>query len=241
MKKALFALGVILASFAGMSAMAQQVGTIKVAGKGEVSVAPNTVTLSMSVESRDKDYTACVTNLNEQTEALKKALRKVGFNEKDILTTNYNVRRETRYNNQSRRSDFIGYLATHYLKVSFPFDKSRLNKAVNALSAKAGQASFNIAFSVSDTEALKAQLAKSAVTDATKKAEALAQAAGLKLGYIQSIEYGNIPVRYSNAGYQFDAEVSMMRKSESAVADINPEDVKNTADVTVVWVVTKAD
>ncbi len=91
-------------------------------------------------------------------------------------------------------------------------------------------AEIRIRFSVKCIESLRRQALAEAVKVARLSAESLAQAAGAKLGKLQSIAHGWDEIRLSGPAYGVVCE----RASDYAV-DTDPKDVSVSEDVTLVY------
>ena len=72
--------------------------TITVKGIGKVSAKPDYVALSMTLESRNKDYDKAVELASQYIEELTQALVAVGYAKEALKTTNFNV--HISYNNE---------------------------------------------------------------------------------------------------------------------------------------------
>ncbi len=99
--------------------------TITVKGIGAVSVKPDYITLSLSIDAKDKDYEKAMLQASERIESLKTAIKSFGLDESDLKTTSFNV--STDYDNVKDRQGnyqrvFSGYVCAYRLKVSFDFD-----------------------------------------------------------------------------------------------------------------------
>ena len=174
--------------------------TIRVTGKGQIKVKPDTTRLTISLEGTYPEYSEALRHSSLDTEQLKDILSAFDFKRSDLKTLNFNV--ETEYEsykvNGSYKQRFIGYKFHHMMKVEFPSDNVRLGKVLYALTNCPVRPEFQLSYTVSDPEAAKNELLGKAVTDAKEKATVLAQAAGVALKDIQSIDYswGEIDFEY---------------------------------------------
>ena len=164
-----------------------------------------------------------------------------GFERTDLKTLNFSV--DCEYESYKERDGsykqrFYGYRFRHTLKVEFPSDNDRLGKVLYALANGKVRPKFRISYTVSDPEAAKNTLLGKAVADAKEKASVLTQAAGVTLKDIQNIDYswGEIDFEYR----PMDGEVMMGCCTASMAAksydlDIEPDDIRVSDTVTVVW------
>lgn len=211
-------------------------GTIRVTGRGVIRLKPDTVRVTMTLEGVDPDYAGALKRSAADTDKVRKAIEPLGFLYEDLKTLNFHV--QTEYEGYQEegvyRQRLIGYRFRHELKLEFPFDYIRLGHVLAALSSAALTPEIGIAYTVKDREAAKNVLIGAAVADAKEKANALSEAAGVRLGRIRNIDYSlneNAfqvqPVLYAGAARKMSAD--------SFTPGIVPEDVKAEDAVTVIW------
>lgn len=212
--------------------------TITVKGQGKISVKPDLIIVSMTLESKDKDYDKTMQSAAEKIDAVNKSLEKIGFNKNAVKTTNFNVRTDyenVRDDGGRYKNVFKGYVCNHNLQVEFDFDTKRLAEVLAAISTCLAKPEFSIAFTVKDKSAINKELLQSAAKNAKEKAEILCEASGVKLGELSSIDYswGDINV-YSNTDYRVQGR---MMKAEACLAniDIEPDDISVSDCATFVW------
>jgi uncharacterized protein len=204
--------------------------TIRVRGSAKVSGAPDWVTISFDVESRNYDYAKCMEQLACQTDSLREELLAVGLERESLKTTRFNI--HTNFEWINKRNLFQGYIASHNLRVEFPFNQEYLNQVLRVLSRTQSQASFRISFEIKDPEPLRQQAIAEAVKNCRAKAIVLAEAAGVKLDELMQIDYSWSEVRFESR-MEICSEVDLC---EAAPAfDITPEDVDISDSVTVIW------
>ena len=78
-------------------------------------------------------------------------------------------------------------------------------------------------------------LIKKAVADSRKKAEILAEAAGVRLGPIASINYSWSSLELVSNRMSMDAVPLMAAKTAAPAMNIEPEDIDVSDTVTVIW------
>lgn len=217
--------------------------TIRVTGKGQIKVKPDTTRITMSLEGTWPEYGETLRHSSQDTERLKDVLSAFGFERSDLKTLNFNV--ETEYESYKDKGTYkqrlIGYRFTHMMKVEFPSDNDRLGKVLYALANCPLKPEFRLSYTVSDPEAAKNDLLGKAVTDAKEKASVLTQAAGVTLKDIQSIDYswGEIDFEYRPMNRMLMADEYLARpmaaESPSYDMDIEPDDIEVSDTVTVLW------
>lgn len=217
--------------------------TIRVTGKGQIKVKPDTTRITISLEGTWPEYGETLRHSSQDTERLKDLLSAFGFDRSDLKTLNFNV--ETEYESYKEKGSYkqrlIGYKFTHMMKVEFPSDNDRLGKVLYALANCPLKPEFRLSYTVSDPEAAKNDLLGKAVTDAKEKASVLTQAAGVTLKDIQSIDYswGEIDFEYRPMNRMLMADEYLARpmaaESPSYDMDIEPDDIEVSDTVTVLW------
>ena len=142
-------------------------------------------------------------------------------------------------NDDEWKTRFLGYRYRHTLKVEFPNDKKRLGDILNLLAdCTSLQPEFRFTFFLNEPEKSKNILLANAVTDAREKAEILSKAAGVELLDIISIDYSWLDINFevvpmrSNPNFLHKSELKDKARYN---VDIEPEDIKVSDNVTIVW------
>ena len=217
--------------------------TIKVTGKGKISVKPDRIRLRISVEDMNADYEAALKASAEMTETLKDLFESLGFDRKDLKTLNFHV--DTVYesyqaSDQSWKRRFEGYKFIHRMKLEFDADNALLGKVLYAVANCSAKPEFSIEYTVSDPEKAKNELLGKAVADSKEKAAVLSKAAGVSLGEIITIDYSwgeiDLVTRPMNK-VMLEARCMAAEPCDagSYEIDIEAEDIEVTDTVTVIW------
>lgn len=214
--------------------------TIRVTGKGEFSMKPDTTRLTITLEGMNKDYGVTLQQSAMDTESLKDLMMAFGFERTDLKTLNFNV--NTEYESYKYKGEykqrFAGYKYYHVMKLEFPSDNERLGKIVYALAHSDLHPEFRLSYTVKDPDDLKNTALGLAVIDATKKAQVLAAAARVTLGEIQTIDYSwgemNLEVRPMERMLMND-NICMAKGIDAYEINIEPDDINVSDTVTVVW------
>ena len=216
--------------------------TIRVTGKGNLSVKPDTVRLVMTMEGMKEEYDAALKESAHMTEDLKQMFSDLGFELEDIKTLNFHVSAEYesyQAKDKSWKRRFEGYKYVHQMKIEFPADNKRLGKVLYKLGHSTVRPEFRIEYTVAEPEKCKNELLKNAVTDAKAKADVLSKASGVNLGEIITIDYSWAEIDFvSRPMDKLMLEECCVRSCEPDEAydiDINPDDIDVTDSVTVVW------
>ena len=216
--------------------------TIRVTGKGNLSVKPDTVRLVMTMEGMKEEYDAALAESAHMTEDLKQMFSDLGFDREDIKTLNFNVSAEYesyQAKDKSWKRRFEGYKYVHRMKIEFPADNKRLGKVLYKLGHSTVRPEFRIEYTVAEPEKCKNELLANAVIDAKAKADVLSKASGVSLGEIVTIDYSWQEIDFvSRPMDKLMSEQCYMRSCEPDEAydiDINPDDIDVTDNVTIVW------
>ncbi|MCR5465806.1 MAG: SIMPL domain-containing protein [Lachnospiraceae bacterium] len=165
---------------------------MRVTGRGRISVKPDRIRLMLTLSDVKKDYDKALKEASAKSTELQKAFCGCGFSEEDLKTVNFSVDAEyTGYSDKDGnwKQRFVGYRFNQMLKIEFPLDNDRLGQILYALAKSGVKSEFRIQYTVSDPEACRNELLGKAVSDAKEKAAVLAEASGVKLGAIQTIDY----------------------------------------------------
>ena len=214
--------------------------TIRVTGKGKISVKPDTIRLRISMEDTFREYDDALRHSTDSAELLKGMFEGLGYDRKAIKTVLFNINTEYESyqdRDKSWKRRFKGYKYTHRMKLEFPADNIRLGKILYALAHCPVSPEFSIEYTVADPEAAKNELLGEAVKDSMAKAGILAAAANVKLGNIVNIDYSWGEVDFVSRPLE---ELSL-RCCEDACEptsynmDIEPDNIDMSDTVTVVW------
>ena len=170
--------------------------TIATRGVGKVSGTPDTLTVMIGVSTHDSNAKAALDANNSKAAALIDLLRRNGVAAKDLQTAQLSI--NPTYDDKS--ATITGYQVDDVVQATL-HSIARAGALLDAAAGIAGNAVRvqQIAFSVGDDSALRAQARSQAVTQAKAQAAQIATAAGVSLGRIRSIteqvDAGN-PINY---------------------------------------------
>lgn len=214
--------------------------TITIKGIGKLSLKPDYVVITFSLESKNKDYNKAMSIASEDLDKLRSALATVGFAKEDLKTSNFSV--STQYENKrdiggNYKQHFTGYNIRHDLKLEFEFSTLLLSKTLNAISTCIAEPKLIIDFTIKDQDEIKASLLESACKNAKAKAEILTKASHVTLGELTSIDYnwGELHL-FSPTQYDFSCNyMGSAQSAPSANINIEPDDIDVSDNVTFVW------
>jgi uncharacterized protein YggE len=166
---------------------------IAVTGTGKVYLTPDIATLSIGVHNEDESATRAVESNNVQAAEVTEILLDIGVEDEDIKISNFNIYPEQRSDENGNQSSTV-YVVDNTVFVTVR-ELNNLGAIMGSVVEAGANSIFGIQFDVADKTQALSQARKLAVENAQVKAEELAQAAGVPLGEIQTInEFGGVPV-----------------------------------------------
>lgn len=169
---------------------AQQEG-IWVTGKGEVTVIPDIITLSLGVQVQKASVAEAQAEASEAMDKVIAALKDSGVADKDIQTQYFNIRQRTKWDREREEELVIGYQVSNMVTIKIR-DIDKAGTIIDAAVEAGGEfiRIHGLSCSVEDPSAYYEELRKEAVADAEGKAKQLAELAGITLGKATYISEG---------------------------------------------------
>jgi uncharacterized protein YggE len=200
---------------------------ISVTGTGEVTGAPDTMSVTFTVSVLADDVTTAVDDNARTTEQVIAAVRDAGVEQADIQTSAYNLAPDFDYTDDGRRP--LGYKVTNSIDVTVR-DPGRGGTVIDAAVAAGGDdvEVTNVGFGLDDDAEALDQARAAAFADARTKAEQFAALADRPLGPVVSIEESA-----SSTPVPFDRAVTA--GSDVAATPVQPGEVETSVTVTVRW------
>ena len=211
--------------------------TITVKGIGSVSVKPDYITLSLSVQTIHKEHDKAMKEADRRVNLLEKAAKSLGFEEGSLKTLQFNVKTEYKYVSDRKRV-FEGYQCLYRLKLSFDFDQKRLSDVLSAMANSGANPELNISFTVKHPEQIRAELLASAAENAREKAEILCRASGVELGQLITIDYNWAELNFiSNTSYYNEERARGIVPPTGGALSVKmqPDDIKLKDSAAFVW------
>jgi uncharacterized protein len=159
---------------------------ISVSGMGEVTGAPDTLTIDLGVSVLGETVADATTRASERADALIEALAGGGIARDDITTTNYSILPEYDFRGQQQR--LIGYRVNNTVRAKI-HDIAAAGEVIDSAVAAAGDEATvsGLSFSIEDDAELVEAARTAAWEDARAKAEQLASLSGRTLGAVTAI------------------------------------------------------
>lgn len=148
-------------------------------GDAKVSVKPDLATVSAGIDSQQSTAAAAQSDLARKAGALIARVKSLGVADKDLSTAGYWI--GPVYSSNEQR--VTGYRATEVLRVQW-HNVDTVGKTLDAIVQEGGATNVSVGFSLADPKAAEAQARTLAIADAHSKAQAMASAAGVRLGQV---------------------------------------------------------
>lgn len=198
--------------------------SMNVSGTGRVSVVPDIATINIGVRTEAEEVTDALDGNTAQANAIAEVLQGLGVDEKDIQTSNFNVYPSERYNPMTGEVEGRYFVVENTVNVTVR-DLTSLGEVLSAVVDAGANNIYGINFSVEDRQEAVAEARELAIADAKAKAEAIAEAAGVELGDLLSINIyeGSAPITYFDAkgGAYSEAAVPIAAGTLSIIMEAN--------------------
>lgn len=217
-----------------VAAEGDQTRTITVSGEGRVSLAPDTVMMTLGVDVRNEELGPAQTEAGEKMDAIIAALKGAGVAEGDIQTGGYYINVERDYNQPSQ--PLIGYVVSHTVTAKVR-DTDKAGTTIEAAVEAGANNVGGIWFALENPGDALNQAREQAVNDAKSRADELARLSNATLGAVQHISEGygspSQPVPYGNA----EAGAAYDMDTKSVAPSINPGQTEVVMTVTVTYAI----
>lgn len=209
--------------------------TLSVDGTSTVKAMPDLVSVYFNVETSGPNAQAAKDNNSAIVEKVTANMVGIGLKEEDVVTMDYNIYEDTRWENDRMKS--YGFKAVHFLKVQLSADKmDKVGGVIDAGVDGGARISYiNFELSQAKENEYKALAYKNAAEDARIKAESIASGLGKGIGKdpvsVSVQEFGYTPWRVFGAeGVGADAAMA-----KEAVTSIQPGEKEVSGSVNVVF------
>lgn len=158
---------------------------ITVQGEAEAYVPPDRAIVVIGVETEGVDVLAIKQENDKRVTALYSTLKGLGIEAKDIQTSDLSL--TPQYDYSMGKRTLLKYMMRNVVTVLVK-DLSKVGKVIDGGLANGVNILNNVNFTISNSKQIEDSLRVEAVKEAVKKAQALAPAAGAKVGPVMSIE-----------------------------------------------------
>ena len=160
--------------------------TVTVSATGSISAAPDEATIATGVTSEAKTAREALTKNTEAMKQVIAELKSEGVDAKDIQTTQFNVEPVYVYPKEGQPPSVTGYRVNNMVGVRVR-NLDKLGGVLDRLVTAGANQMNGISFDVSKAETLKDDARKTAMANAKRRADLLAQAAGADVGEVLQI------------------------------------------------------
>jgi len=150
-------------------------------GQGEAKVTPDRVSVLVNVQTRAQTAAAAAAENARRTRAVLDALAGLGLTKDQLSTEGYSAYPEMRYDRDGSSPQVIGYVVTNTVRA----ESKRIDQAGQIIDTALGAGANvinSLSFYAESIEAPRRQAIAEAVASARADAEAMARAAGGRLG-----------------------------------------------------------
>ncbi|MBN1176082.1 MAG: SIMPL domain-containing protein [Dehalococcoidales bacterium] len=212
----------------------QQEG-IWVNGEGKVTAVPDVAIISVGIEAQETTVAAANDEARVAMDDVMNALKDAGIKDEDIQTQYFNINRVTRWDDEKRQEEVIGYRVTNVVtaKIRKVEDAGAVIDAVADAGGDLTRIN-NISFTVDDPAPYQAEARKLAVADAAAKAKTLAEVADVTLGkatYISESSYMPGPIYRDMVG------VAEAAAAPGVETPISPGEIEITTNVQIAYAI----
>ena len=240
MKKflAVFAAVLLMVSLA-LPALAESEGrVIQVSGSGVVSLAADTASLQIGVNTRKESVKEAQKENANLMAAVMEAIKKAGIEEKDIMTSQFNVFSSYEYSTSVLGKETrTPYYEVQNTVTVIIHDLSMVGAVLDAVMEAGANTTYGISFSSTQANDAYQKALTRAVEDAMTKAQVLAAAAGVELGELIRIDATQNSDSYFRETYGITNSYAYSAKTDEAGTAITGGDLTVTAGVVLEYAI----
>ena len=203
-------------------------------GEGKTTAAPDIVTITLGVETRNVSASAAAAENAKLMNSTINALLSAELKKKDIQTSQYSLTIQTEDNSVSASAEKNKtppeFVATNQVTAKMNVSEN-IGKVLDAATAAGSNSVMGISFNLRDPKPQMDKALANAVNDSKRKAEIMASTAGVKLGKILELSegYGYTSSNAPRAAYSL----------AEATTPVLPGEMEITASVTATYEITK--
>jgi uncharacterized protein YggE len=190
---ALILAAVLLAACAVPMGATHEPGVIAAAGRGEVSVKPDTAIVRLGAEARRPTLAEATADVAHRMTAVLERVRAAGVRPEDIATTRYAVEPQMARRPGMPESEeslrIVGYRASNLFQIKVR-DVTAVGRVADAAVAAGANVVQGVLFILEDRKAAESAARERAVASAQATAAQLAKAAGVRLGPLVTLTEG---------------------------------------------------
>jgi uncharacterized protein len=226
--------GIVSAALPGLAVeMKDLPPSVSVTGEGHAFAKPDQAQISMGVVSDAKTAAVALKTNTDKMNSLMSTLKSKGIAEKDILTSNFSVNPQYRYDNINgqQRPSIVGYQVSNEVHVKIR-NLPTLGDILDAVITAGANNVNGISFSLAEPDSVLDQARQKAMADAKRKAELYAGAAGVKVGRVLYITESSGTIQPPRPMMMMAARAEMAQS-----VPISAGEQESTAAITVVYAI----
>jgi len=203
-------------------------------GEGKATAAPDVITITLGVETRNVSASAAAAENAKLMNSTINALLSAGLKKKDVQTSHYSLTIQTEENpvpaGAAKNNTPPQFVASNQVTARMNVSEN-IGKVLDAATAAGSNNVMGISFDLKDPKPQMDKALAQAVNDSRRKAEIMAMAAGVKLGKILELSegYGYTSSNAPRAAFSLSA----------APTPVLPGEMEITSSVTVTYEITK--
>lgn len=193
--------------------------TVVVTGSGTIEVEPDMATINIGVQSQNEDAQKAQQENASLMEKVVNAIKAQGIDEKNIITSQYNIYKTSNYLDGDQREEY--YVVNNTVNITID-DIDKVGKIIDVASENGANSINNIAFSISDDAAYYQEALKVAMENAEGKATAIMSTfdkqPGMPLNVVENSTGGSLVVYSESAkAYAMDAVSTPIESGQISV------------------------
>ena len=217
--------------------LAQEQGKITAQASEFKYVAPDTATITFTIETEDKNSQKAVEINNQKVTKLIDAIKKELAENETVKTSAYSLNQRYEYNNVTRKNVLVGYAVSNSITVQLK-DTQKTGKIIDVASKNNVTNISGLSFSLQNTNAVCKELTQKAVIKAKNEANNVLAPLGKTVDAIANINYScSTQMRYSPyRNFVMKSAGNMEATTDSAVS-IEEGETRVDASVTIVFTI----
>jgi uncharacterized protein len=177
---------------------AQQKGeTIDIITEANQMIMPDILEINIDLKYSDKNEQEALNRLNVGIDNQIQSIENAGFSRDNIKLCEFNIEEISDW--ESGKYKISGYEAVQSIKVKIPIsDKKLIDSLMQKLTINKNEnieVEINAVLSNELNQKIQNDLIRTAIADATEKAQIIAESLNIKLGNVKAIEYGDLLFR----------------------------------------------
>ena len=199
-------------------------------------VAPDTATISFTVETSDKNSQKAVEENNKKMAAIAEAVKSQLAANENVKTSSYNLRQKYEYNNVLKKSVQVGYTVTNTLTVTLK-DTKKAAKVIDIATQNGATNVSGLSFTIQNTDGVCKELTAKATQKAKREAENVLSALGKTIDSVVSVNYSCSTQIHRSSRMYMAMEDGAVNAKAATGATIEEGENRITAHVTVIFTI----